>query len=144
MLQTPFQKKMMEEHGNVRCGSEAASGQAVSPARQLCRGSCLTPHVTTQGRALLMDGTHGTNKYKFCLTTLMVIHKVTGHGIPVGWLIHSSQSEESLTIMLNAMADRMGDAFQPSVIIVDDAQAEINAIKGCKWCGTGNSSQIND
>jgi hypothetical protein len=80
-----------------------------------------------------MDGTHGTNKYKFCLTTLMVIDG-DGHGIPVGWMIHSSQSEESLFTMLEALAEHMGPTYKPSVIIVDDAMAEINAIKRCRWC----------
>jgi hypothetical protein len=86
-----------------------------------------------QGRAILLDGTFGTNKYKFCLSTLMVVDDF-GHGIPVGWLIHSSMSEASMLTMLDSLATRMGEGFTPSVVIVDDAQAEINAVKHGIWC----------
>ena len=56
-----------------------------------------------------------------------------GHGIPVFWIIHSSSKEETLTQSFDAVAKRMGPDFKPSVIIVDDCQAEINAIRGCQW-----------
>ena len=38
--------------------------------------------LRAQGRAILVDGTHGTNKYKFCLTTVMVIDD-NNRAIPV-------------------------------------------------------------
>ena len=87
-----------------------------------------------QNRAVLLDGTFGTNKYKFCLSTLMVINK-DNKAIPVAWLIHSRQSEQSMALMLDKLADHMGEGFTPSVVIVDDAQAEINAVKNGIWCG---------
>lgn len=83
---------------------------------------------------MLLDGTFGTNKYKFCLSTLMVIND-KNKAIPVAWMIHSSQSEQSMKLMLDKLAVHMGEDFKPSVVIVDDAQAEINAVKHGIWCG---------
>ena len=80
-----------------------------------------------------MDATFGTNKWKFALTTFMVVdeHK---HGIPVCWMIHSSAKTETLLTCLDKIADHMGADFCPSVVIVDDCTAEINALRACKWC----------
>ena len=86
-----------------------------------------------QGRAILVDGTHGTNKYKFCLTTVMVIDD-HNRAIPVAFFIHSRQSEDVLTNFFNLLADELGGDFRPSVAIVDDAIAEINALQNSKWC----------
>ena len=65
----------------------------------------------------------------------MVITK-ENRAIPVAWLIHSSQSEQSVAVMLDKLAEHMGEGFTPSVVIVDDAQAEINAVKNGIWCGS--------
>ena len=56
-----------------------------------------------------------------------------GHGLPVGWLIHSNGTEATMLTMLDKVAGAMGDDFTPSVVIVDDAQAEINAVRYGVW-----------
>lgn len=95
----------------------------------------------------MLDGTFGTNKYKFCLSTLMVITE-KNKAIPVGWLIHSSLSGQSMQRMLDALARHMGEhTFCPSVVIVDDSQAEINALEDDSiWCEgkrmCGHTTQI--
>ena len=86
-------------------------------------------------RALLVDATFGTNKYKFALTTGMVLTG-TGEGIPVFWVIHSSSTEAVLKMALDEVAKRMDrdGEYKPSVVIIDDCQAEINAVKNGVWC----------
>jgi hypothetical protein len=79
-----------------------------------------------------MDGTSGTNKWKYCLTTLMVITK-SGFGIPVAWIIHSSNSAQTMGKALDALGAVMGAEFRPSVMIIDDAAAEISAVQGSNW-----------
>ena len=86
-----------------------------------------------QGRAVLMDGTNGVVKWKYALTTLMVITK-SGFGIPVAWIVHSSNSAETIRKALDALATKMGPDFQPSVMIIDDAAAEIAAVQDSQWC----------
>jgi hypothetical protein len=56
--------------------------------------------------------------------------------IPVGWMIHSSLSGLSIQLMLDALARHMGEhTFCPSVVIIDDSQAEINALEvDSIWC----------
>jgi hypothetical protein len=81
-----------------------------------------------------MDATAGTNKYKFALSTIMVFVP-DGPALPVAWLLHSSNSEATLLQAVNALAERLGPRFTPSVVLLDDALAEINAIKKSAWCG---------
>ena len=86
-----------------------------------------------QDRAILVDGTHGTNKYKFCLTTVMVIDSNKNKAIPVAFFIHSRSTEEVLREFFDSLARSLGDDFCPSIAIVDDAIAEINALQGSLW-----------
>ncbi len=83
---------------------------------------------------MLMDGTFGTNKYKFHLTTLMVIDD-ENHGVPVAFIIHSNASADTMVKALDAFAEAVGVENRPSVVIMDDAAAEISAVKASKWCG---------
>lgn len=85
-----------------------------------------------QRRALLMDATSSTNKWKYSLTTLLVITDA-GFGIPVAWVIHSNDEADTLQRALDALAAKMGEQFQPSVMIIDNAAAEIKAIEACAW-----------
>ena len=81
---------------------------------------------------MLMDGTFGTNKWKFCLTTMMVVTP-ENHGIPVAFFIHSSQTSAVMTQCLDALARHVGAAQRPAVVVVDDAAAEIAAIEESVW-----------
>ena len=84
------------------------------------------------GKTVLMDGTFGTNKWKFALTTIMVVND-QGHGVPVAFFVHSSQSAATIQSCLEALADRLG-ADRPSVMVIDDAAAEIAAVRESVWC----------
>ena len=86
------------------------------------------------GKTVLMDGTFGTNKWKFALTTIMVVND-QGHGVPVAFFVHSSQSAATIQSCLEALADRLG-ADRPSVMVIDDAAAEIAAVRESVWCAT--------
>lgn len=96
---------------------------------------CCSPLPAAQSRAILVDGTHGTNKYKFCLTSVLVIDE-NNKAIPVAFFIHSRQSEDVLRRFFDTLAEELGADFCPSVAIVDDAIAEINALEGSRWCAT--------
>ena len=74
----------------------------------------------------------------FCMTylqyplyTIMVFDEWR-NGILVAWFITSSSKEEDLTPVLAALKDKIVAAmpdWKPSSIIVDNAQAEINALQ---------------
>lgn len=86
-----------------------------------------------QGRTVCMDATASTNKHKFALTTIMVCVP-DGPALPVAWLLHSSNSEATLLLAVNSFAEQMGPQFTPTVVLLDDAIAEINAIHRSLWC----------
>ena len=79
-----------------------------------------------------MDGTFGTNKYKYHLTTLMVVDD-HNHGVPVGWILHSNASAQTIKKALNALADNVGMEYRPAIVVMDDAIGEINAVEASKW-----------
>ena len=81
---------------------------------------------------MLMDGTFGTNKWKFALTTIMVVND-QNHGVPVAFFVHSSQSADTIKRCLEALANRLGEDFRPSVMVIDDAAAEIAAVRESVW-----------
>jgi hypothetical protein len=91
--------------------------------------------VRQAGKTVLMDGTFGTNKWKFALTTIMVVND-QNHGVPVAFFVHSSQSADTIKRCLEALATRLGDGFMPSVMVIDDAAAEIAAVRESVWCAT--------
>jgi len=57
-------------------------------------------------RPLIMDSTFGTNNLKFPLTTVMVVDD-HNNGIPVAWLMSSSESIESVSKFLTAFRSRV-------------------------------------
>ena len=65
-----------------------------------------------QGRAILVDGTHGTNKYKFCLTTIIVIDE-HNKAIPVAFFIHSRQSDDVLAAFFDTLAEKAQPGLLP-------------------------------
>lgn len=123
-------------HPHTRASVHACTARATHKVA-IYRGWVRSPHacvccVRAQRRAVLMDATNSTNKWKFALTTLLVITDA-GFGIPVAWIIHSNNEAETLQKALDALDKRMGESFQPSVMIIDDAVAEIKAIQACAW-----------
>jgi len=91
---------------------------------------------------VLMDATAGTNKWKFHLTTLMVIDKATGTGIPVAWVIHKYEDAFVIRAALDALAKKVGGSddlsecvrrFCPSYILIDACAKETKAVKECAW-----------
>ena len=79
-----------------------------------------------------MDSTFGVNTQKWPLTTLMVIDEF-GHGLPVAWsIMYGGLSHDHYEVMLDAVrksAQAVMPEWRPSCIIIDDCQAEINAIR---------------
>lgn len=63
-----------------------------------------------------MDLTRGHNKYKFCLSTVMVVDE-NNPANPVVFFIHSSQSEDVLTNFFDTLAQDLGPASPPPVSI---------------------------
>jgi hypothetical protein len=94
-----------------------------------------------QDKTVLMDGTFGTNKWKFHLTTLMVVDD-NNHGVPVGWILHSNASAQTLKKALDALADNVGMENRPAVVVMDDAIGEIKAVEASKWCVSGTLTDV--
>ena len=68
---------------------------------------------------------------QYPLYTIMVFDEWR-NGIPIAWFITSSSKEEDLTPLLATLKDKIVAAmptWKPSSIIVDNAQAEINALQ---------------
>ena len=124
---------------NARCSmgarqppSSRRGGSYTIRARGWQSGSGALRTAWQAGKTVLMDGTFGTNKWKFALTTIMVVND-QGHGVPVAFFVHSSQSAATIQSCLEALADRLG-ADRPSVMVIDDAAAEIAAVRESVWC----------
>jgi len=65
----------------------------------------------------------------------MIAFVPDGPVLPVAWLLHSSDSEATLHLLaVNSFAERMGPQFTPTVVLLDDVIAEINAIHRSLWC----------
>ena len=80
---------------------------------------------------LAMDGTFGTNQYKMTLYTIMVFDSHR-NGIPVAWIIVSSNKRLDITGWLKAFRDKMLDehkSWSPNAFLIDDADAEKEAIR---------------
>lgn len=119
--------------------------------RQHARGFCIgitTPeslgHLRAWGHrsTIIMDATAGTNKWKFHLTTLMVINKQTGRGIPVAWIIHKYEDAFVIRAALDNLAKKAGGSddlsecirnFCPSYMLIDACAKETKAITECAW-----------
>lgn len=87
-------------------------------------------------KTLLMDATFGTNHWRFPLTTFMVMDE-DGHGYPVAWALHSGENKSTYLLILDKLAERMGPNFWPSVLLIDDACAEIAAFQSSVWHSRG-------
>jgi hypothetical protein len=64
--------------------------------------------------------------------TIMATDK-TGHGVPVAFIITSSSSAETYATVLDNYRQHVGTDIRSKYILVDDAAAEIGAIKQCEW-----------
>jgi hypothetical protein len=77
---------------------------------------------------LFLDSTHGTNVYGFFLTTA-VIFAPQGHGIPLGFMVCSRETEACFTMFLRMLKKCTPTSFGRTVFMTDKCQAEINSIK---------------
>ena len=80
---------------------------------------------------MLMDATFGTNQREMALYTALGIDNF-GNGVPVFHVLTHGSSQDRLDLMFEAFQAYMQakcPAFRPSCMMVDDAMAEINAIK---------------
>jgi MULE transposase domain len=83
------------------------------------------------GNAVLMDATFGTNHLRMQLYTGLVMD-THGNGLPVFHVLSQRHQQEDLQEWLLAFKSFMlqhKPTWQPSCFLVDDAQAEINAIR---------------
>eukprot|EP01018_Ginkgo_biloba_P003089 Gb_21020 [translate_table: standard] len=77
------------------------------------------------------DSTFGTNNLKYPLFTLLVFDTYQ-NGLPVAWIISSSSSASDIQSWMEKLRSRiyeMDPTWRPSAFMVDDAAAEINAIR---------------
>ena len=84
-----------------------------------------------KGNALLLDATFGTNHLKMPLYTGLVIDEF-GNGVPCFMLVCQGVSQSEITKWMEALLQeaRAEDPdWMCTCILVDDAIAEINAIK---------------
>ena len=101
---------------------------------------------------LLIKASAGTNKWKFHLTTLMVIDEF-GHGVPAAWLLHKYEDAEVIRSALDALALNVSGveqsnpdharlalaAFCPKYFVIDASKAETNAVETSIWGKAGDS-----
>jgi MULE transposase domain len=83
------------------------------------------------GQAIFMDATFCTNQHKFPLYTGLVVDQ-NGTGLPIFHVLVHSSSQASLATWMDNFQRHMESkqpGWRPSCFIVDDAQAEINAIR---------------
>nr|XP_022334767.1 uncharacterized protein LOC111131491 [Crassostrea virginica] len=76
---------------------------------------------------LCMDSTHKTNIYSFKLITLLVLDEFR-HGYPVAFCISNRESEDAITVFLNAVKARAPNTVV-NVLMTDDDNAGWNAVK---------------
>jgi hypothetical protein len=84
----------------------------------------------TDGKAIMLDGTFGTNKLKFPLTTIMGFDAMR-NGFPGAWTISSTESRECIVKWLRALKSKLETivpGWRPSCFIVDDAGTMIDAV----------------
>lgn len=113
---------------------QAADPEAGKPFLLVIAHDDLLARFKSIPNAVLMwDDTYGTNKYKYPLSTIMVIDRITGRGIPVGWAIHASDSVDTYRQILDSFADACGAGFHPAVVSVDGCPKERQAFQASKW-----------
>jgi len=104
-----------------------------------------TPYMLEQlikyghGKSIMIDATFGTNKWKFPLTTFMVVDE-NNHGVPVAWAIHSAEDSGTILHCFDALAIKtkeMKPNFVPREVLIDDAAAEILAQTNSIWGKAG-------
>lgn len=82
-------------------------------------------------RPLSLDATFGINKYGFNVTTLTAVDG-QGRGVPILIAIMKSESAESLASVLSKFIAHVRERranWRPSLILIDDSDAERKAIK---------------
>eukprot|EP01018_Ginkgo_biloba_P032726 Gb_32690 [translate_table: standard] len=82
------------------------------------------------------DSTFGTNKLKYPLFTLLVFD-THQNGLPVAWIISSSSSASDIQSWMEKLRSRiyeMDPTWRPSASMVNDVDAEINAISDVFGC----------
>ncbi|MCO5555000.1 hypothetical protein L7F22_008539 [Adiantum nelumboides] len=87
---------------------------------------------------LAMDATFGTNKYKFHLYTILVFDAFR-NGVPIAWIITSSCCCSDIAKWLTKLRNRVLDhnkGWEPNAFMVDDAEAEIQALRKVFGIGT--------
>jgi hypothetical protein len=83
--------------------------------------------VRPLNQVVMMDSTHGTNQHGFSLFTLLVMDEY-GNGLPAGWCITSNEKLTTIALALSKLKDAV-HGWTPRTFIVDDADAEIGAIR---------------
>lgn len=115
----PVQKAMMREYGN----NGTIHMDETFGAR---------PFLAATSLSLIPAVAAGSNNLRYPLCTIMATDK-TGHGVPVAFIITSSSSAETYATVLDSYRQHVGTDIRPTYILVDDAAAEIGAIKQCEW-----------
>lgn len=78
-----------------------------------------------------MDATFGTNVESYHLKMVMVVDNFH-NGLPIAWILTSQEREEDLILWMQALKERaisMVPTWKPSSFIVDDQEAQTNAIR---------------
>lgn len=78
------------------------------------------------GRVVCMDLTHGTNQYRFCLITLLVVDDF-GEVYPVGWCITNREDEQALCLFLEKVYKNTGRIMSPLWFMSDEANQYFGA-----------------
>ncbi|XP_065206325.1 uncharacterized protein LOC135835821 [Planococcus citri] len=76
-------------------------------------------------KAICIDGTHGTNGYKFQLYTIIVLDE-WDEGIPVAFAISNREDEDFFKIFFESLKSEVGD-ISTELFMSDDASAFYNA-----------------
>ncbi|XP_035224085.1 uncharacterized protein LOC118196736 [Stegodyphus dumicola] len=77
-------------------------------------------------RIVCVDSTHGTNKYKFNLITLLVVDEYD-EGFPVAFCICNREDKSVLKIFFSLIKGKILENFTPKIFMSDDAPAFYNA-----------------
>lgn len=75
--------------------------------------------LKTFGAAVYMDATHGTNREKKQLYTLVVMAD-DGHIVPCASIVVDEDKKKHLRAGLRALVEMVGDGWSPRIIMVDD------------------------
>ena len=131
-------KTYNKEHG-MECAKMSTHNSKVTIAvcTPLMR-RVLTKHPSS-AELVFVDSSGGMDRYD-CRVFLLLTHSVAG-GLPVGCLITTSETKETITSALNLYKEILpSDAFcgrgqrGPAVFMTDDSDAEQHFPKPCVYC----------